>query len=102
MLKERFAEQINTYKDQYVPDGHIDLLEGDDIQREALLADLPLLEGTSAIFIQKQPSLFIYQKITPHLFLKITASNTVYNIGIMKSVAGKISQSIRTNAITST
>ena len=102
MLKERFADQLSTFKDQYVPDGHIDLLEGDDIQKDHLLNDLPMLEGASAIYIQNNPTLYIYKKITPRLILRITANENSYNVGILKSVAGKISQSIRTNAITST
>ncbi|WP_258101518.1 hypothetical protein [Marinoscillum pacificum] len=102
MLKERFAEQLNNFQNQYVPDGHIDLLEGDDIQEDNLLADLPLIDGSTAIYIQKNPTLYIYKKITPHLILRITANENSYNVGILKSVAGKISQSIRSNAITST
>ncbi|MBR11118.1 MAG: hypothetical protein CMP48_25980 [Rickettsiales bacterium] len=101
MLKERFAEQLSNFQDQYVPDGRIDLLEGDDIRSDHLLSELPLLEGSSAIYIQKNPTLYIYKKITPHLILRITANEKSYNVGILKSVAGKISQSIRSNAITS-
>lgn len=97
---ERFVQALNEYQQNYLPDGVIELLEGDEINAHPLLKGLPHLTSSNTLhFIQKEDH-HLFRRITPSLFLHIAANKANYNLGILKNIAKRISDEIRNKAIT--
>lgn len=99
--KSRFEDALLGYSKQYLPDGSLELLEGDEIGSHLLLSGLPHLSASSLLHLSKNDVHHLFYRITPELFLHLEAPKENYNIGILRSISKHISEEIRNKAIIS-
>lgn len=98
--KLRFADALKDYSEKYLPDGKIELIEGDEIREHPLLSGLPHQSSSNALHFTQQDKHHLFRRITPELYLHLIAGLSSYNYGILKNISKHIAEEIRNKAIT--
>lgn len=101
MPKQQFEALIDELKEKYLPESEIELIE-DSLKVQDGDNLWPISDNTLRIVTDRGEETVITFKITPQLFLKISADNSLYNLGILKNFSDRIAEELREHAITTT
>ena len=97
MIPERLNIQIEELKTRYLPDCEVKLSKDVEVESSSVPG---LFSHSTQVVIEYVGEVKLLAKITPELYLVISADTEQYNIGILKSAANKISESIRSSVLT--